>query len=231
MFRCLSCGSPSPHYYHCLSTTSGKTNSHSNNKNNNQSQNIQLTECGACRSIVDNYMEREWLLVILDLVLLRQKAYRHVYWNRLKEQSFAVMGDAAHCNLLVSVFLIVATTAPNPVTALNGLGSLSTGLMIAIVLGLYACSGIFLFQCRSKFNAQLQLLQWPVWTMVHCAIWFPLVGVGLIGMTVSGIWNTSLSKSQYQDNFQTKIIQDIGLIALVAMWQVSGLRVALTLPA
>jgi len=44
---------------------------------------IKLSPCSNCLSpAVDPYCEREWLLVVLDLVLLRTTAYRHVLWNR-----------------------------------------------------------------------------------------------------------------------------------------------------
>ena len=55
---------------------------------------IKLSPCVNCKSqAVDPYCEREWLLVVLDLVLLRQAAYRHVLWNR--GQLLATMDAAA----------------------------------------------------------------------------------------------------------------------------------------
>ena len=70
-----------PHFYYCvhclqscrsLYLTFGKADGE-----------IKLSPCESCgKPAVDPYCEREWLLVILDLVLLRQAAYRHVLWNR-----------------------------------------------------------------------------------------------------------------------------------------------------
>jgi hypothetical protein len=48
--------------------------------------NIKLTRCNLCLSNVDPYVEREWLLVILDCLLLRTEAYRHVLWHRLRSK-------------------------------------------------------------------------------------------------------------------------------------------------
>ena len=42
---------------------------------------IKLTICKRCNKPVDPYCERELFLVLLDLVLLRQYAYRHVMYN------------------------------------------------------------------------------------------------------------------------------------------------------
>lgn len=43
---------------------------------------IQLTTCKNCGRDVDPYIEREWLLVIMDCVLHRPEAIRHVIYNR-----------------------------------------------------------------------------------------------------------------------------------------------------
>ena len=43
---------------------------------------IKLTRCAKCRSVVDHYIEVGFLLVLIDLVLHRPQAYRHVLFNR-----------------------------------------------------------------------------------------------------------------------------------------------------
>ena len=43
---------------------------------------IQLSTCRSCGHDVDPYIEREWLLVIMDCVLHRPEAFRHVLYNR-----------------------------------------------------------------------------------------------------------------------------------------------------
>ena len=50
---------------------------------------IQLIRCSNCKSDVDPYCEREWLLVLLDCILLRPEAYRHTLINSIDDiQSF-----------------------------------------------------------------------------------------------------------------------------------------------
>ena len=67
-FRCVYCGTPTTRLYrHLLSS------SHS----------IKLTTCSTCNQIVDPYIEREVLLIVIDCILLREEAYRHVLYNRL----------------------------------------------------------------------------------------------------------------------------------------------------
>lgn len=47
------------------------------------SSSIKLTACQKCGNDVDPYIEREWLLVALDCILMRLPAYRHVLFHRL----------------------------------------------------------------------------------------------------------------------------------------------------
>jgi succinate dehydrogenase/fumarate reductase cytochrome b subunit len=49
------------------------------------SSTIKLSQCSNCQRDVDPYCEREWLLVVLDCILLREEAYRHVLFHRRVE--------------------------------------------------------------------------------------------------------------------------------------------------
>jgi Arv1-like family len=42
---------------------------------------VKLNHCTSCQNVVDPYCEREGLLVMLDLILLRTESYRHVLCN------------------------------------------------------------------------------------------------------------------------------------------------------
>jgi len=53
------------------------------------SSSIKLTACQKCGNDVDPYIEREWLLVVLDCILLRMPAYRHVLFHRLDASSLS----------------------------------------------------------------------------------------------------------------------------------------------
>jgi Arv1-like family len=63
-YRCVDCGAPAASLYKAYSKTS-----------------VKLTSCVHCNRNVDPYVERDWVLVVLDCVLLRLPAYRHVLWN------------------------------------------------------------------------------------------------------------------------------------------------------
>ena len=42
---------------------------------------IKAMTCTSCGKLVDPYIEREWLLVVIDCILLREEAYRHILFN------------------------------------------------------------------------------------------------------------------------------------------------------
>ena len=65
-YICTSCTSPTSSLYRVYSSPGS----------------IQLTTCKGCGNDVDPYIEREWLLVVMDCVLHRPEAFRHALYNR-----------------------------------------------------------------------------------------------------------------------------------------------------
>mmetsp|Transcript_9261 Transcript_9261/g.18447 ORF Transcript_9261/g.18447 Transcript_9261/m.18447 type:complete len:448 (+) Transcript_9261:174-1517(+) len=65
-YVCVYCGTPCAVLYRQL------TNSLSS---------IKAMHCERCQRIVDPYIEREWLLVVIDCILLRPESYRHILYN------------------------------------------------------------------------------------------------------------------------------------------------------
>jgi hypothetical protein len=68
-YRCVQCLEPAETLYRTYTREST----------------IKLSQCAVCGHNVDPYCEREWLLVVIDIVLLREEAYRHVIFNRLRD--------------------------------------------------------------------------------------------------------------------------------------------------
>jgi len=67
-YVCVHCGTPAPALYRHLSSSRTVAS-------------IQAVSCKHCFKPVDPYTEREWLLVVIDMILMRQEAYRHVLYN------------------------------------------------------------------------------------------------------------------------------------------------------
>jgi hypothetical protein len=65
-YICTNCTQPTPSLYKVYSTPGS----------------IQLTTCKSCHHDVDPYIEREWLLVLMDCILHRSEAFRHLLYNR-----------------------------------------------------------------------------------------------------------------------------------------------------
>lgn len=66
-YVCVYCGTPCAALYRQLT--------------NNSLSSIKAMNCERCQRIVDPYTEREWLLVVIDCILLRPEAYRHILYN------------------------------------------------------------------------------------------------------------------------------------------------------
>ena len=52
--------------------------------------NIRLTRCQKCGKVADKYVEYELLLVLMDTVLHRKPAIRHLLYNRVSDGSVQV---------------------------------------------------------------------------------------------------------------------------------------------
>ncbi len=65
-YVCVHCGAPCAALYRRLSVSLSS---------------IKAMTCINCNKLVDPYIEREWLLVVIDCILLREEAFRHVLYN------------------------------------------------------------------------------------------------------------------------------------------------------
>lgn len=84
---CVQCGRRAPHLYQRFG---GETN-------------IRLSVCGECGGVVDKYVEFEPMLLVIDLILHRREAYRHVLFNRQRLGGFLTRSVGR----LVPVFVVL----------------------------------------------------------------------------------------------------------------------------
>ncbi|XP_022770670.1 protein arv1 homolog isoform X2 [Durio zibethinus] len=54
--------------------------------------NIRLMKCENCKAVADEYIECELMIVLIDLILHKPKAYRHLIYNVLSQQSVHFQG-------------------------------------------------------------------------------------------------------------------------------------------
>ncbi|CAI0460276.1 unnamed protein product [Linum tenue] len=49
--------------------------------------NIRLMKCENCKSVADEYIECEFMIILIDLILHKPKAYRHLLFNVLNQKT------------------------------------------------------------------------------------------------------------------------------------------------
>ncbi|KAL3844776.1 hypothetical protein ACJIZ3_002179 [Penstemon smallii] len=69
-FRCVQCGSPIKTLY--IQYSAG---------------NIRLMKCGKCKAVADEYIECEIMILVIDLILHKPKAYRHLFYNKFSKET------------------------------------------------------------------------------------------------------------------------------------------------
>ena len=63
-FRCVECSFPIKSLYIQYSP-----------------RNIRLMKCGNCKKVADEYIVCEVMIILIDLILHKPKAYRHLFYN------------------------------------------------------------------------------------------------------------------------------------------------------
>ncbi|XP_073122197.1 protein ARV 2-like isoform X2 [Henckelia pumila] len=74
-FKCVQCGFPIDTLY--IQYSPG---------------NIRLMKCEYCKAAADEYIECEFMILIIDLILHKPKAYRHLFYNRFSKEAVNFKG-------------------------------------------------------------------------------------------------------------------------------------------
>jgi lipid intermediate transporter len=133
------------------------------------SQNLRLSSCPNCHQIADKYIEWEYQIVLLDLILNRPQAYRHLLFNRWAGRGrfrellrFLVVilafdsFDRWYINTIRGPFPTSLSIFSAPVNVFtqwllphdDQWGILITTLLVtsSYILTIYACTRIYLYQ-------------------------------------------------------------------------------------
>ncbi|KAB8067554.1 Arv1-like family-domain-containing protein [Aspergillus leporis] len=73
MAICIECSYPVSHLY----STYSRADDHSLGKG------VRLTQCPRCQRFADKYVEYDFVVIFIDLVLIKPQVYRHLLFNRL----------------------------------------------------------------------------------------------------------------------------------------------------
>ncbi|XP_039131322.1 protein ARV 1 isoform X5 [Dioscorea cayenensis subsp. rotundata] len=73
--------------------------------------NIRLIKCDNCKAVADPYIECEFMIILIDLILHKPKAYRHLLYNMLsfKSEDIKVFLDVLLGNIVFIVVLLLGT--------------------------------------------------------------------------------------------------------------------------
>jgi hypothetical protein len=71
---CISCRTP----VRTLYTTYSKADDRALGKG------VRLTQCPVCKKFADKYVEHDFVVLFIDLVLIKAEVYRHLLFNRLR---------------------------------------------------------------------------------------------------------------------------------------------------
>ncbi|KAK6433209.1 hypothetical protein LTR95_010616 [Oleoguttula sp. CCFEE 5521] len=98
---CIHCCLPLPSLY----TTYSKADDKSLGKG------VRLTQCPRCKGFADKYVEHDFVVLCIDLVLIRPEVYRHLLFNRLRGEDDKFNPSMLRLSLLLLLFDVYLTWA------------------------------------------------------------------------------------------------------------------------
>ncbi|KAJ4850256.1 hypothetical protein Tsubulata_018322 [Turnera subulata] len=69
--------------------------------------NIRLMKCENCKSVADEYIECEFMIILIDLILHKPKVYRHLLYNVLHQETVHIEGvlwKSTFCFLVLDAY-------------------------------------------------------------------------------------------------------------------------------
>ncbi|KAL2012547.1 hypothetical protein VTN00DRAFT_72 [Thermoascus crustaceus] len=98
---CIECSYPVSHLY----TSYSKADDHSLGKG------VRLTQCPRCKRFADKYVEHDFVVLFIDLVLIKPQVYRHLLFNRLGRDDNKFDRSIVRLGILLLLFDVYLTWA------------------------------------------------------------------------------------------------------------------------
>ncbi|KAF7509205.1 hypothetical protein GJ744_008265 [Endocarpon pusillum] len=98
---CITCSTPVRHLY----TTYSKADDRSLGKG------VRLTQCPNCKRFADKYVEHDFVVLFIDLVLIKPQVYRHLLFNRLGRSDDKLDPSILRLGILLLLFDVYLTWA------------------------------------------------------------------------------------------------------------------------
>ncbi|KAJ5731979.1 hypothetical protein N7493_003460 [Penicillium malachiteum] len=98
---CIECSYPVSHLYSAYSRADDRS----------QGKGVRLTQCPRCQRFADKYVEYDFVVIFIDLVLIKPQVYRHLLFNRLGRDDNRFDRSIIRLGILLLLFDVYLTWA------------------------------------------------------------------------------------------------------------------------
>ncbi|KAK5467385.1 hypothetical protein LTS15_000357 [Exophiala xenobiotica] len=121
---CITCSTPVKDLYTVYSKADDRT----------LGKGVRLTQCPNCKRFADKYVEHDFVVLFIDLVLIKPQVYRHLLFNRLGRSDNKFDPSILRLGILLVLFDVYITWAriekTSAISPHNGAGSGLSGMPI-----------------------------------------------------------------------------------------------------
>ncbi|KAL4870040.1 hypothetical protein BDV12DRAFT_69213 [Aspergillus spectabilis] len=98
---CIECSYPVSHLYSAYSRADDRS----------LGKGVRLTQCPRCKRFADKYVEHDFVVIFIDLVLIKPQVYRHLLFNRLEGDEHSFDRSIIRLGVLLLLFDVYLTWA------------------------------------------------------------------------------------------------------------------------
>ncbi|KAL4875306.1 Arv1-like family-domain-containing protein [Aspergillus karnatakaensis] len=98
---CIECSYPVSHLYSAYSRADDRS----------LGKGVRLTQCPRCKRFADKYVEHDFVVIFIDLVLIKPQVYRHLLFNRLEGDEHNFDRSIVRLGILLLLFDVYLTWA------------------------------------------------------------------------------------------------------------------------
>ncbi|KAL3466315.1 Arv1-like family-domain-containing protein [Aspergillus heterothallicus] len=98
---CIECSYPVSHLYSAYSRADDRS----------LGKGVRLTQCPRCKRFADKYVEHDFVVIFIDLVLIKPQVYRHLLFNRLEGDEHKFDRSIIRLGVLLLLFDVYLTWA------------------------------------------------------------------------------------------------------------------------
>ncbi|KAH0607026.1 uncharacterized protein H6S33_003014 [Morchella sextelata] len=101
LYICIECSYPVQSLYTAYSSADDRS----------LGRGVRLTQCPRCKRFADKYVEHDFVVLFIDLVLIKPQVYRHLLFNRLGRQDDKFEPSIIRLGILLLLFDVYLTWA------------------------------------------------------------------------------------------------------------------------